>query len=150
MSELEKVLDAVMKSKDDLIREEISEADRDELIASLRETMKKKIVEEVKEQYKQEIIEEANDEMTKAANRQKLKEIKSVMWNGFLLAFVVGLVVNQVTDLVGFWKGTVSAGDLGKTIILVIVLLAVCLLLYGYSFLASAISLFDDIKKDKN
>ena len=39
--ELDRILDAVMKAKEELIREEATEEERNELIASLRETEKK-------------------------------------------------------------------------------------------------------------
>lgn len=72
------------------------------------------------------------------------------MWNGFALAFIVGLAVNQVTDLVGMWKGTVDAQYLVKTLGASIIFLLICLVAYGYSFIKNAIEFLDDLKnKDK-
>ena len=53
MSELDKVLDALMKDKKELI---IQEAPSDEFRALFRENKKKKIIEEIKEEYKQTLI----------------------------------------------------------------------------------------------
>ena len=148
MSELDKVLDTVMDLKSNLIQQEAPDQDKEEFITALREQKKQEIVKEIREEYKQEIIKAANIEIMKETHRQKLQEIKSLMWNGFVLAFIVGLAVNQVTELLGFWKGTISAGSLKMTVLFTIVLLLICLAAYGFSFIAKAISLFDEFKKD--
>ena len=54
--ELDRILDAVMKAKEELIREEATEEERNELIASLREQRKKIIIQEIRQEYKEELI----------------------------------------------------------------------------------------------
>ncbi len=103
MSELDKVLDALMKDKKELIIQEAPSDDRDEFLALFRENKKKKIIEEIKEEYKQILIQEADIEIKKEVNRQKIEDLKSLMWSGFLLAFIVGLAVNQATDIIGYY-----------------------------------------------
>lgn len=51
MTELDRVLDTVMKSKAELIKNEAPDEDRDEFIASLREQQRKKIIDEIREDY---------------------------------------------------------------------------------------------------
>lgn len=150
MSELDAVLDAFIKSKLDIIKDAASPEEKNELIASLHEQKKQKIINEIKEQCKSEIISKANIEIQQKVHRQKLDEIKSLMRNGFVLAFIVGLAVNQVTDLFGMWKGTVGIEYLGKTVLFSIILLLVCLVAYGMSFIKHAIDFIDDAKKDKD
>ena len=65
MSELDKVLDALMKDKKELIIQEAPSEDRDEFLALFRENKKKKIIEEIKEEYKQTLIQEADIEIKK-------------------------------------------------------------------------------------
>lgn len=149
MSELDKVLDALMKDKKELIIQEAPSDDRDEFLALFRENKKKKIIEEIKEEYKQILIQEADIEIKKEVNRQKIEDLKSLMWSGFLLAFIVGLAVNQATDIIGYYKGTVTADKIWPTIIITAVLCMMCLIAYLYSFWKNAVTLFDDLKTEK-
>lgn len=149
MSELDKVLDALMKDKKELIIQEAPSEDRDEFLALFRENKKKKIIEEIKEEYKQTLIQEADIEIKKEVNRQKIEDLKSLMWSGFLLAFIVGLAVNQATDIIGYYKGTVTADKIWPTIIITAVLCMICLIAYLYSFWKNAVTLFDDLKTEK-
>lgn len=149
MSELDKVLDVIMRDKSEIIIKEAPAEDKEEFTALLRENKKKKIIEEIKEAYKQELIREADIEIKKELNRQKIKELKSLMWSGFLLAFIVGLAVNQATDIIGYFKGPVSDDDIWITIVITAMLCMICLGAYVYSFLKNVIDLFDDIKKEK-
>lgn len=150
MSELDKVLDALMKDKKELIIQEAPSDDRDEFRALFRENKKKKIIEEIKEEYKQILIQEADIEIKKEVNRQKIEDLKSLMWSGFLLAFIVGLAVNQATDIIGYYKGTVTADKIWPTIIITAVLCMICLIAYLYSFWKNAVTLFDDLKTEKS
>ncbi len=150
MSELDKVLDALMKDKKELIIQEAPSEDRDEFLALFRENKKKKIIEEIKEEYKQILIQEADIEIKKEVNRQKIEDLKSLMWSGFLLAFIVGLAVNQATDIIGYYKGTVTADKIWPTIIITAVLCMICLIAYLYSFWKNAVTLFDDLKTEKS
>lgn len=149
MSELDKVLDALMKDKKELIIQEAPSDDRDEFRALFRENKKKKIIEEIKEEYKQTLIQEADIEIKKEVNRQKIEDLKSLMWSGFLLAFIVGLAVNQATDIIGYYKGTVTADKIWPAIIITAVLCMICLIAYLYSFWKNAVTLFDDLKTEK-
>lgn len=149
MNELDRVLDALVKSKEELIKKEASEEERNELIASLREQRKKKIIEEIREEYKEELMQEVDMEAQKESNRQKIEELRSLMWSGFLLAFVVGLAVNQATDIIGYYKGTITVDHIEPTILLTLVLCVICIAAYLYSFCKNAVSLFDELKKDK-
>ncbi len=149
MSELDKILDAVMKSKMELIQREAPSEERDELITALREKKKQDIVDEIRAQYKEELLQEVNIETAREINRQKIEDLKSLMWSGFLLAFVVGLAVNQATDLIGYYKGTVMVDEIWPTVMITCGLCLICIGAYVYSFWKNAVSLFDDFKKNK-
>ncbi len=149
MGELDKVLDKVMESKAELIQESAQDADKKELIAALREKKKQSIVSEIREEYKKELIREAKEEVSKEANRQKMKDLESLMWSGFFLAFLVGLAVNQVTDIIGYYKGTVAVGEIWPTMIWSAIFCGICILAYLYSFFKKAISLVDSSKNKK-
>ncbi len=95
------------------------------------------------------MIREADIEMKKELNRQKIEELKSLMWSGFLLAFIVGLAVDQATDIIGYFKGTVTGDDIWITIVITAILCLICLGAYAYSFLKNVVDLFDSLKKEK-
>ncbi|MCI9610787.1 MAG: hypothetical protein HFH33_01945 [Eubacterium sp.] len=147
--ELDRILDAVMKAKEELIREEATEEERNELIASLREQRKKIIIQEIRQEYKEELIREADLEVKERVNRQKLDELKKLMFSGFLLAFIVGLAVNQATEIIGYYKGTITADNLWITLVLTGGLCLICLLAYLYSFFKDVMALLDDLKSKK-
>lgn len=150
MGELDTLLDAFIKLRADALKENVSQKEREEIFAALREKKKADIIHEIKEEYKTELMEEVNLEAEKGLNRQKIEDLKSLMWSGFVLAFLVGLAVNQTTDIIGFYKGTVTVGDIRPTAFLALGLCAFCILAYIYSFLRNAVSLLDDLKKSKN
>ena len=147
MGELDRVLDALMKAKTDIIRESVSKEEQEELIEALRERKKSLIIQEIKEEYKAEVLKEVDLEIQQQVNAKKISELKSLMWNGFALAFVVGLAVNQVTDVIGYYKGSVNLEVIWPTNIIVAVLLLICLAFYFYGFIKSALSIINKEEK---
>lgn len=71
------------------------------------------------------------------------------MWNGFFVAFIVGLVVNQVTELLGLLKSEISESELVPTLIFTVVLLLLCLGIYLFSFVKDVLSVFNEKKVSK-
>ena len=59
---------------------------------------------EVKQQYKDEIIENAKSEIEEEERRQYFSDLKKLMRNGFLIALLVGLSVNQATDVINYFR----------------------------------------------
>ena len=149
MGELDRVLDTVMKDKAELIMQEATEEEREEIITSLREHKKREIIAEIRKEYKEELIQEAYSEAKKASERQKIEDLKSLMWSGFLLAFIVGLAVNQTTDIIGYYKGTVTVDKIWPTAMITFILCLICLGAYLYSFLQKVISIYDEWKSNK-
>lgn len=153
MSELDRVLDTVMKDKVERIMKPVSDEkseEREELISALRERIKQKIIEEIREEYKEELIQEADKKVKRKSERQKIEDLKSLMWSGFLLAFIVGLAVNQATDFIGYYKGTVIVDKIWPTTVITVIFCLICLAAYLYSFWQKVITIYDDWKKDKN
>ena len=149
MSELDKLLDVVMHLKSEIIQKEALESDKKELIDALREQKRQKIIAEIKEEYKKELIEAANLEIEQEINRRKIEDIKSLIWHGCFLAFWIGLAVNQVTDVIGYYKGTVTEGNVGISWITASILIIFSAVVYGYDFLERVLFLYDEIKKGK-
>lgn len=138
-----------MKAQEELIKQEAPEEDRKELISSLRELKKKKIIEEIKKDYKEELLVEIHDEVQKERDRQKIDDLKNLMWSGFVLAFIVGLAVNQATDVIGYYKGSVEGEQIWLTMVITGILCMACFAAYLYSFFKKAISIYNNWEKDK-
>lgn len=81
------------------------------------------------------------------ASVQIISQLKNLMWNGFLIAFLVGLAVNQITDLIGYWKGSVSLSSLMPTLIITVILVAICMGLYFYNMIKETVDIYKKIKK---
>jgi DNA polymerase III delta prime subunit len=141
---LDEILDVFMKSKEDIINKNATAKDRDELITTLREKIKANIIQEIRIEYKDEIVAQANGEIQKRINKEKIRQLKSLMWNGFFVAFLVGLAVNQITDLIAVFKENHSNI---VTLIISVVLLGIVVLMYFYQFIKEAIKTWDIIEK---
>ena len=131
MSELDKVLDTVMRLKEDIIEKSASSEDKNEVMDALKEQKRQRIINEIKEEYK--------------LNRQKITELKNLMTEGFFLAFLVGLAVNQATDLISVAKEKWFADCyVLVTLIALAVLIGICLCTYIYTFFKKVYALIID------
>lgn len=143
MSELDKIIDIAVTSGKELISLEASPEEREELAAALREKKKRDVVREIRNEYKQELIQKINAENEQEANRQRIKDLKKLMGEGFFLAFIVGLAVNQMTEIITYVKG---GDNFNRTLILTIGLVAICIVAYMYIFFENAIALLKEKK----
>ena len=150
MDKLDIVIDTYIKENRKKCEDKYSEEHISEMEDALRERLKKQIVDKIKNDYSQEILKNANEEVQKRENIEKLNQLKSIMWTGFVIAFVVGLFVNQVTDIIGYFKGTVNLTHLLPTIVVGIVLFLICLVLYLYSFFKNIMDMYNDLKSKQN
>ena len=127
--------------------ETIPESDREEYLELLREKIKKMVVEEVKQEYKAQVMADAESDVQQRISDNRISQLKNLMWNGFLIAFLVGLAVNQITDLIGYWKGSVSLSSLMPTLIITVILVAICMGLYFYNMIKETVDIYKKIKK---
>ena len=113
----------------------------------LEQLSEPEIIREIRTEYKNELKKEVDLEVQEELNQKKINDIKELMWSGFLLAFVVGLAVNQVTDIIGYLKGQITMESIWSTVAITGVLLLVCIVAYLYSFFSHAIRLLKSDKK---
>ncbi|WP_092926114.1 hypothetical protein [Romboutsia hominis] len=59
----------------------------------------------VKEIEKSKIVKEAQDKIDIEAENRKRKEIKVLIIETLIIGFIIGLLVNQFTDVISFTKG---------------------------------------------
>ena len=70
------------------------------------------LIKEVREEIKAELLEEEIATMKATVSQEEanlrrsssIKNIKTLLFDGFLVAFLVGLTVNQVTDILSYIK----------------------------------------------
>lgn len=83
---------------------------------SLKNDLSDKFFEDIKNEIfeleKTKIIEDAQVEIEKEKQMMKTKQLKTLMYEGFLVAFVVGLIVNQSTEIINLTKGVSTKIDL--------------------------------------
>ena len=147
MSELDKIIDLAIRYKADVFSENISECNKNEFVEALKKQKKQEIIDEVKQMHIQEIMECAEIARKKEINRQKIVELQKLMWSGFFLAFIVGLAVNQATDIIGYYKGSVTLNEIWSTVALTGILIFVCIIAYIYTLVKQMIGLFSDNEK---
>ena len=150
MGELDTIIDALMKAKEDKIGSGLPASEKKELIEALKKEKKRAIIQEITDEYRDEIIKKAEVEIKKRNQNKKIAELRSLMWDGFILAFVVGLAVNQATDFIGYYKGSVSLAGIQSTVIIMGILLVICVGLYFYRFLKNAIEIFNNNQSEKD
>ena len=91
-----------------------------------RDKTAKEIYEEIKNELKEEAINEAQEEIKNQKLIHKIKELRTLTIIGIIIAFFVGMAVNQLTGLFGLldffkkWYGMLIILSISITIVMVI------------------------------
>lgn len=98
----------------------------DALIEKIRKDVKEEIRQEltVEEIEKQKV--EIDREIEAYSTEKALKEIKGFIIEGIILAVIIGLIVNQMTDIITYLKGT----EAYLATIIIIICLIIAVLIY--------------------
>lgn len=109
------------------------------------EEMSEEILELKKEKYREEIKKIKEDEEMK----HYIKKTRKILYEGFFLAFIVGLSVNQVTELIGAYKGTASYTKemTNYTIICSLILITASVAMYFWNFIVHFIKYINKEKE---
>lgn len=149
MSEtLEKLLNNFIESKHSEIKENTEKDEYMEyMTTAVKEKMRSAVVEEIRREIEPEIVEKVKKDNEIEEQKRKVKELQEVLWSGFIIAFIVGLLVNQVTDIISFLKGASGIESISSTIWICIGLLAVCIIAYGWLFITKVLEFIRELKK---
>lgn len=149
MSEtLEKLLNNFIESKHSEIKENTEKDEYMEyMTTAVKEKMRAAVVEEIRRELEPEIIEKVKKDNEIEEQKRRVKELQEVLWSGFIIAFIVGLLVNQVTDIISFLKGASGIESISSTIWICIGLLAVCIIAYGWLFITKVLEFIHELKK---
>ena len=122
----------------------------DSMKGDVQKKLKQMIIEEIEKQirlkYKSELLLEADQKAKESAKLYKISEFKAIMISGIIIAFLMGLGVNQLTDFITYLKtGTLSSSPVITTLIIAGVCIFICVLLFIYNFIIEALKI---IKKE--
>lgn len=140
MSEaLRKIVEKAVESDTQKLLEKLDTDDEKENFEQCKKALKEKIYnqiqEEIKEKFASEIADRAEEKINQRASQKKIEELKKLTINGFIVAFLVGLFVNQVTDFIGKYKGSVSLTNIWPTVVIILVLFVLCVIVFIIMFL---------------
>ncbi|MBU5478067.1 hypothetical protein KQI69_02505, partial [Eubacterium sp. MSJ-13] len=71
------------------------------------------------------------------------KEYKSLTLIGIIMAFFVGLLTNQITDIIGMYKGTVTPERIKGTLIISGVIFIICVVIAFGLFISEIIKMLE-------
>lgn len=76
------------------------ELDRDQVTKAVEEDLKKKVYEEIKSETLESLISEANETVNRNNMLSRIKEYRRILILGIVMAFLIGMSVNQFTNLI--------------------------------------------------
>ncbi|QXM07104.1 hypothetical protein [Crassaminicella indica] len=118
--------------------QKISHSGTLEEIEYIKDSAKTNFFNDIKEEIvaleKERIKKEAEVEIEKLQQEKKIKQIKVLMYEGFIIAFLVGLIVNQATEILNLSKGVPTKAAI--TLLWMTVLGIGTLIVYNHKFLS--------------
>lgn len=100
--------------------------DGSEVIQAVEEDLKKKVYEEIKSETLENLISEANKTVNRNNMLTCIKECRKILISGILMAFFVGMSVNQFTNLID----SATNKNNGWSLSIGFVMLVVCYIIY--------------------
>lgn len=120
-----------------------SKGEREEILQAAEQRIKEQIITKIKDDVRSEERTKAKEEIEAEENEKKLDELKDIIWSAFLVAFLVGLLVNQVTDIITLFKN----GSIQWTVIIICLLLLLCLVVFFIMFVSKIKKIYEAIKR---
>lgn len=130
-----------------VFKEDIAPEDTEAYIKAVKCQLKDQIYKEVCEEVREEALEEAEKITEKKARQKRIEEFRKLTVDGLIVAFFVGLLVNQSTDIIGYFKGSFITPNIGITVVIAVVIFLVCVGLCGFWFISEILRLIEGIEK---
>ena len=152
MSEsLETLIDKYVDSQQTAVfSSDIKEVDKDTYISAVKMQLTSKIYNEIRDEVRDESLMDADNIIEKKAGQKRIKEFKNLMIDGAIVAFFVGMLVNQVTELLGVFKNMFKMNNVALTSICSMLLLFICIAIFGARFLSEALRILRREKNEEN
>ena len=149
MSEtLKTVIDKYIESQDKVVfRENAVQEDKDGYVDAIKKSLTDKIYNEIRVEVRDEALADASKIIEEKAGLKRIEELKKLAINGVIVAFFVGLLVNQSTDIIGYLKGSFQSSNIWITVKIAVALLVICIIIFAYMFISELIKM---LRKDKN
>ena len=143
-----KQLDSIIDTAVQTYHLEVGNYDKASVETAVKQRIREEIISEVYEYKKAQIVQEAKTEIENEKKKSSFASVKQIMWEGFVLALIVGLLVNEASYLIQYLKelGNGSIPIL-VTVILIIVFAIIALALYIVKFTKDIIDKFIKNKK---
>lgn len=136
---LDSLVDLVISKNDDYSNLE----DGNKLL--VKKKLKSEILYEIKQEVKENAIEEAKKDIDDYMTKKKLKDYKELTILGLTIAFIIGLSVNQLTDVIGFYKKLIDKEPV-VSIAFAIIIVAIAIYLISKHILKEIDNLSDNKK----
>lgn len=120
----------------------------DDIKEAAKSDLRSRIYNEIYEEKKAEIVKEAQDEIDRKANIKQIHEIKTLTISGAILAFFVGLLVNQLTELILYYKRPIEEVGTSITWKLSGAFLLIAVLITAGWFFKQALKVIKDFYKN--
>lgn len=91
-------------------------------------------------------IQKADKIIEKKADKKRINEFRRLTIDGLIVAFFVGLLVNQVTDIIGYLKGCFEMPNIKITMIFSVGLLIICIVIISWLFISEVIKMLEKEK----
>lgn len=129
---------------------QIDEKNKVEYVEATKKKLYDTIYDEIKTEIRDEAVKEAEATINKRVGLKRISESKKLMLDGFIVAICVGLFVNQFTDFIGFFKGSVTLKSIWPTVVIASVFLIICILIFLWLFATELIKLVKKEYDDEN
>jgi|GEM_PF-5246355 len=144
--ELEKLIDQVVEG-DSQILESAKVYSGEDYKFAIKDQIRRRVYREIKEELYGEVMAKVKQDAEKEALNKEIDAIKKLTVTGLVLAFFVGLLVNQCTEVITFFKGIPTEVGLFSTGIIILVLLAACLLIVFGIIISDLLKVWKGFKK---
>lgn len=144
--ELSKILDNYISSQEgELFSDEADIELKEKYKSATKKRIENIIYSEIQNELEEKIIADAEKEIDKRAGMKRVKEYKSLTLIGIIMAFFVGLLTNQITDILGMWKGTVTVTPekIKCTVIISFVIFMICVAIAFGLFISEIIKMLE-------
>ena len=145
---LETLLDKYLKLEEKILfRENAVPNEKEAYVDAIKKQLSDKIYAEIKQEILESVLADAEEIIEKKAGLKRIEEFKKLSIDGLIVAFFVGLLVNQSTDIIGYFKGSFSTNNIWLTVGVAVVLLLICVGIFVGLFISELIKL---LRKDKH
>ena len=149
MSEtLETLIDNYISQSDRLFKENVVPDEKERFKEAVKAVMTEKIYDEIRQEVKDEALADAEEIIEKKAGLKRIKKFRKLTVDGLIVAFFVGLLVNQSTDIIGYLKGSFQTQNIWNTVWISLALLLICVGIFGWLFISELIKLLGKEKDE--